>query len=70
MLSLLFKPKRRKAVLALMKAAKAAGMSLNQWGVRIIEEATQGEASGPAQVVKRVVDTLGPAKQRRLRQHA
>ena len=31
MLSLLFKPKRRKAVLALMKAAKAAGMSVEEY---------------------------------------
>ena len=50
--------------------AKAAGMSLNQWGVRIIEEATQGEASGPAHTLTRVVDTPNSAKPRRSRQDA
>jgi predicted HicB family RNase H-like nuclease len=42
--------------------AKAAGMSLNQWGVRVIEQATRDEAVVPAE--------LASAKPTRSRQHA
>ena len=50
--------------------AKAAGMSLNQWGVRVIEQATQGETPGPAELMDRLKESLSQAKPKRPRQHA
>jgi predicted HicB family RNase H-like nuclease len=45
--------------------ARAAGMSLNQWGVRVIEHATRVEGSRSADLGERRADALKPSRPRR-----